>query len=118
MTAGVPQGFVRGHLFFLIYINDLVDDVSSEAKLFADDTLLFTIVYDEAIAADQLNRDLSIIPEWTHQWKIQLNPDKTKQTCANNLLLQKCKPIHPSLTFNQSEVVKKVSTPSPADLLE
>ena len=63
MAAGVPQGSVLGPLFFLIYINDLVDDLSSEAKLFADDTLLFTIVYDEAIAADQFNRDLSIISD-------------------------------------------------------
>ena len=37
MTARVPQGFVLGPLF-LTYINDLVDDLSSEAKLFADDT--------------------------------------------------------------------------------
>ena len=50
-----------GPLFFLVYINDLVDDLSSDAKLFADDTSLFTIVYDENIAAEQLNNDLKII---------------------------------------------------------
>ena len=61
ITAGVPQGSVLGPLFFLICINDLVDNISSEAKLFADDTSLFTVVYDVDIAADQLNRDLEII---------------------------------------------------------
>ena len=96
VTPGVHQGSVLGPLFFLIYINDLVDDLSSEAKLFADDTSLFTIVYDEAIAADQLIRDLSIISDWVHQWKMQFNPDKNKY-----------KTIHPFLIFNQSEVVKK-----------
>ena len=43
-----------GPLFFLVYINDLVDDLSSDAKLFADDTSLFTIVHDESIQAEQL----------------------------------------------------------------
>ena len=75
--TGVPQGSVLGPLLFLIYINDLVDNISSEAKLFADDASLFTVVYD--IAADQLNRDLEIISNWAHQWKIQFNPDKNKQ---------------------------------------
>ena len=42
ITAGVPQGSVLGPLFFLIYINDLVDGLSSDAKRFADDTSLFT----------------------------------------------------------------------------
>ena len=78
VTAGVPQGSVLGPLFCLIYINDIVDDLSSEAKLFADDTSLFTTVYDEAIAADQLNRGLSIISDWAYQWKMQFNPDKNK----------------------------------------
>ena len=69
------QGSILGPLFFLIYINDLVDDLSSEAKLFAYDTLLFTTGCDEATAADQLNRDLSIISDWADQWKMQFNPD-------------------------------------------
>ena len=63
ITAGVPQGSVLGPLFFLVFINDLVDDLSSDAKLFADDTSLFTIVYDENIAVEQLNNDLKIISE-------------------------------------------------------
>ena len=52
---GVPQGSVLGPLFFLVYINELVDDISSDAKLFADYTYLFTVVYDEITSANQLN---------------------------------------------------------------
>ena len=79
ITPGVPQGSVLDPLFFLIYINDLVDNISSEAKLFADDTSLFTVVYDFDIAANKLNRDLEIISTWAYQWKMQFNTDKNKQ---------------------------------------
>ena len=58
ISAGVPQGSVLGPLFFLVYINDLVENVDSDVKMFADDTSLFSVVYDEATTAQQLNRDL------------------------------------------------------------
>ena len=76
VTAGVPQGSVLGPLFFLIYINDLVDNLTSEAKLFANDTSLFSVVYDESVTAQKLNKDLEVISRWAHQWKMQFNPDK------------------------------------------
>ena len=76
MTAGVPQGSGLGPLLFLVYINDLVDNISSDAKLFFDDTSLFTVVYDEA--TEQLNRVWKIFPEWVYQFKMHFNPDITK----------------------------------------
>ena len=44
MSAGVPQGSVLGTLFFLVYINDLVDSIDCDVRMFADDTSLFSTV--------------------------------------------------------------------------
>ena len=44
---GVLQGSVLGPLLFLIYINDLLDGLTSICKIFADDTFLFLKVIDK-----------------------------------------------------------------------
>ena len=63
IKSGVPQGSVLGPLFFLVYINDLERNIKSNIKFFADDTMLFSIVKDPAISANNLNHDLDIIQQ-------------------------------------------------------
>ena len=93
IKSGVPQGSVLGPLLFLIYINDLELNIHSQVRFFADDTMLFSIVKNPIISANELNQDLETIRQWAHQWKLEFNPDPTKQatellfSCKNNPLL-------------------------------
>ena len=42
-TAGVAQSSILASLLFLIYINDLSNELSSNRRLFADGTSLLTL---------------------------------------------------------------------------
>ena len=70
IVSGVPQGSVLGTLLFLTYINDLPNGLVSRCKIFADDTSIFTEVFDKNLSQNVLNNDLSIISEWAFQWKM------------------------------------------------
>ena len=93
IESGVPQGSVLGPLLFLIYINDLEKNIRSNVKFFADDTMLFSIVKDPVVSANILNNDLDII----YQWKMEFNPDPTKQATEVLFSCKKVSPNHPHL---------------------
>ena len=79
IVSGVPQGSVLGPLLFLIYINDLQNGLVSICKIFADDTSIFSKVFDKNSSQIIINNNLSIMSEWAFQWKMQFNPDPNKQ---------------------------------------
>ena len=79
IDSGVPQGSVLGPLLFLIYINDLEKNIKSNVIFFADDTMLFSLVNNPAISANELSHDLNAISQWAYQWKMKFNPDLNKQ---------------------------------------
>ena len=59
VKSGVPQGSVLGPLMFLIYINDLQDNIQSTCNIFADGTPLFSHVFNNDASQDELNNDLT-----------------------------------------------------------
>ena len=91
-------------MLFLIYINDLSDNLSSNVKLFADDTSLFSVIHDINISAGELNEDLKKISEWAFQWKMIFNPDATKQAQEVIFSRKIKKTTHPPLVFKNAIV--------------
>ena len=110
IQAGVPQGSVLGPLLFLIYINDLPDGLKSIAKLFADDTSLFSVVKDVTKSCFDLNCDLSKINDWAYQWKMCFNPDPNKQAAEVISSHKISHQFHPPIFFNNTPVVSQPST--------
>ena len=53
--------------------------LSSNAKLFADDTSLFFVVHNANTIAKELKNDLVKINRWAYQWKISFNPDPSRK---------------------------------------
>ena len=47
-----------GPLLFLIYINDLSKELSSNPRLYSDDTSLLSVIRDTNLSADSLSNDL------------------------------------------------------------
>ena len=66
-------------------------------------TIQFTIVYDENIAAEQLNNDLKILSEWAYQ----CNPDKTKHAAQVIFSQKRTEPIYPPSYFNENQAIIK-----------
>ena len=72
--SGVPQGSVLGPLLFLLFINDLPDNIKNKLKLFADDLKLIGNVS----SPDTIVNDLKELENWENIWLLKFNPSKCK----------------------------------------
>ena len=78
MKAGVPQGSVLGPLVLLININDIGNNLSSTATLFADDTSSSKHIIDDNISNYEVQHDLDTIEAWASKWQVIFNPLKSE----------------------------------------
>ena len=83
--------------------------MSSNVERFADDTLVFSVVYDLSASARELNDDLKKINKWAFQWKMSFNPDTSKQA-QEDIFIRKIKKLpHPSWIFNNNNALQTSS---------
>ena len=75
VTSGVPQGTVLGHTLFLIYINDIADDITSNIRLFADDCVFYRTI-NNPTDNSALQEDLSKLEQWSNVWQMDFNVKK------------------------------------------
>ena len=97
IKAGVPQGSVLGPLLFLVYVNDIADNLESLTRLFADDSSLTSVSSSINFIELSLNSDLQKIVDWSKQWLVNFNPSKTEV-----LFISPRQTTRPSLYFDNT----------------
>ena len=75
VLSGVPQGSVLGPVLFLIFINDLPDNIRSSVRLFADDCVLYRNI-KSPIDCQILQDDLNSLSQWETDWQMKFNVAK------------------------------------------
>ena len=84
VNAGVTQGSIVGPTIFLLYINDLPDNVVCDIAIYADDTTLYckcdqtSDLWKQLELASELEFDLRDTVDWSKKWLDDSNAGKTQ----------------------------------------
>ena len=88
VTSGVPQGTVLGPLMFLLFINDIHENLDSTLRLFADDALLYRSI-NTMNGTIILQNDIDKLVSWSKTWQMQFNVTK----CHTMKISRKKEPV-------------------------
>ena len=75
VSSGVPQGSIVGPILFLLYVNDIPENLSCASEMFADDTLLFNSGNPSDVSSP-IQDSLSQILDWCNESLLRMNPKK------------------------------------------
>ena len=84
VNAGVPQGSILGPKYFLLYINDLPDDVICDIAIYTDYTTLYSKcdsasdLWQQPEVASELESDIRDTVDWGKKWLVDFNAGKTQ----------------------------------------
>ena len=84
VNVGFPQGSILGPMLFLLYINDLPDDVICDIAVYVDDTTLYSRcdrasdLWQQLELASELESDLRDTVDWGKKWLVDFNAGKTQ----------------------------------------
>ena len=101
VEAGVPQGSILGPLLFLIYINDIVDDITCDIRLFADDPSILEIIYDREVSGTRINTDLGRLSRWGRTWRMTFSAMKSLSVLFS---CKRVKVTHPTLYLGETPI--------------
>ena len=102
VTSGVPQGSHLGPLLFIIFINDLVNRISCNTLLYADDMKIFTSVRGDEDCVE-LQNDLRTVSEWCVYNKMKLNIEK----CCMISFTRKKNILHYTYNINDKNLSRR-----------
>ena len=105
LIVSVPDHCLSFYLF-LIYINDIVNELRASVRLFAHDTSLYIVVENPNTAAVILNHDLNSITTWAVDWLVDFN---AANTLSMILSLKRDSPHHPPIYMNGIPITKTSS---------
>ena len=76
MLSEVPQATVLGPVLFIIYINDITRNLTSQCKLFADDMKVYKVLRNTDEDMHVLQKDLHSLEQWSPDWQLSFNIKK------------------------------------------
>ena len=96
VDSGVPQGSILGPTLFIMFINDMISQVSAGTNiaLYADDTKIWRKI-ESWSDHEQLQKDITALHSWSVTNKMVFHPNKCK------VLVITLKHIEPILPFDR-----------------